>query len=136
MEEIRSSMAPQASASEASQSTELLRRLTDEFRRSGGWMKFLGVLSIIQGIMLVFTIWGILICWLPIWIGWILFKAADDAEIASRGAPARLLDYAMRINRYFTLQGIIALVMIVVVLILLLFVGVSALMFLKGLSSL
>ncbi|MGQ9603082.1 MAG: DUF5362 family protein [bacterium] len=133
MEEIRPTIPPSApSSSVASQSEELLRKLTDEFRRSKGWMKFLGVLSIIQGIMAIFTIWGILICWLPIWIGLILFKAADDAEMASRGAPTRLLDYSMRINRYFTIQGILALVAIVAVLIVLMVVGIGALMFLKG----
>lgn len=132
MEEIRSAVPP----SEPQASAELLRRLGDELRRGGGWMKFLAVLLIIQGIFLIFTIWGILICWLPIWLGWILFKAADDAEIASRGAPTRLLDYAVRINRYFTIQSILALVMIIVGLIVLLIVGVSALMLLKGISSL
>lgn len=132
MEEIRSAVPP----SEPQASADLLRRLSDEVRRGGGWMKFLGVLSIVQGILLIFTLWGILICWLPIWIGWILFKAADDAEIASRGAPTRLLDYAMRINRYFTIQGILALVMILAALIVLLVVGVGALMFLKGASGL
>ena len=41
------------------------------------WMKFLGVLMIIYGVLIAFTIVGIIICWLPIWIGVLLFQSAS-----------------------------------------------------------
>jgi hypothetical protein len=114
-------------------SEDLVKRLSVRAAGSAGWMKFLGVLSIIQGIFLVFTIWGILICWLPIWIGVILFKAAGDAEMASRGAPTQLEGFLEKINRYFLIQGILALIGIVVGLVFLFVFGVAAIMGLAGL---
>lgn len=76
-------------------------------------MKFLGVLSVLQGVLAVFTLWGILVCWLPIWLGVILFRAAEDAEAAAAGAPGRLESFLQRLNRYFLIQGIVALLGIV-----------------------
>ena len=112
MEDLTPTQAPSASPSD-----QLVRQLSENVARSSGWMKFLGVLSIIQGVLFIFTLWGILICWLPIWLGIILFKAGDDAETASRGAPKRLLDYVAKLNRYFQIQGILALILIILVLI-------------------
>jgi hypothetical protein len=37
--------------------------------RGAGWMKFLGVVSILEGALAVLTLWGILFAWLPIWPG-------------------------------------------------------------------
>ena len=42
-----------------------------------GWMKFVGVLSIIYGVLVALSIIGILIAWLPIWIGILLFQSAS-----------------------------------------------------------
>ena len=119
--------------SSAHPSEDLVKRLSLRATGSAGWMKFLGVLSIIQGIFLVFTLWGILICWLPIWIGVILFKAAGDAEMASRGAPTQLEGFLEKINRYFLIQGIMALIGIIIGLVVLFVVGMAAIMGLSGL---
>ena len=93
----------------------------------------MGVLSIIYGIFLVFTLWGILICWLPIWIGVILFKASGDAELASKGAPTKLLDYIQKINRYFLINGILALIGVIIFLVVLFVAGLAVFMRLGGL---
>ena len=45
--------------------------------QSKGWLKFLGVLSILQGIMAAITLVGLVIAWLPIWIGVVLHRAPD-----------------------------------------------------------
>jgi hypothetical protein len=117
---------------EKTPSEDLVKRLCLAATGSSGWMKFLGVLSIIQGIVLIFTIWGILICWLPIWIGVILFKASGDAEVASRGAPTKLMDFMQKINRYFLIQGIISLIMVVVFLVMIFVVGMAAFLSVLG----
>jgi hypothetical protein len=88
-------------------------------------MKLLGVLLIIYGVFLIMTIVGILICWLPIWIGVILFKAAGDAEAANKGAPQQLAGYIQKINRFFLIEGILALLGLIIGLIFL-FLGVMA----------
>ena len=93
---------------------ESLKRACKIAADSAGWMKLLGVLSIIQGVFAVFTIWGIVIAWLPIWLGVILFRAANEAEMSAAGLTNHLESYLKRLNRYFLIQGIMALLMIVV----------------------
>jgi hypothetical protein len=93
---------------------EALKRSCKIAADSAGWMKFLGVISILQGILMIFTIWGIIIAWLPIWLGVILFRAANEAEMASAGLSAHLEAYLRRLNKYFLIQGILMLLMIVV----------------------
>jgi hypothetical protein len=92
---------------------ETLKRACRIAADSAGWMKLLGVLSIIQGVFAVCTIWGILIAWLPIWLGVILFKAANEAEMSAAGLSNHLESYLRRLNKYFLIQGILALLMIV-----------------------
>jgi hypothetical protein len=110
---------------QANPSEELLKRLCYRAGASAGWMKFLGILSIVQGIFVIFTIWGILICWLPIWIGLILYRAAGDADLASRGAPQSLESFLQRINRYFLIQGVLTLIGIIVAIIMVMVMGLA-----------
>ena len=44
----------------------VLQQMLEPLYRAKGWLKFVGVLSIIQGVLSILSIWGILICWLPI----------------------------------------------------------------------
>ena len=39
---------------------------------AAGWMKLIGTLAIIQGVLLALTIVGLIIAWLPIWLGVLL----------------------------------------------------------------
>jgi hypothetical protein len=122
-----SGMQPQASPSE-----DLVRKLGLTAVGSTGWMKFLAVLLVISGIFLIFSIWGILICWLPIWAGIVLFKAASDAEMASRGAPAKLLELLLKINKFFMIMGIYALIMIIIMVVVFIIAGIAVFMNLGG----
>jgi small-conductance mechanosensitive channel len=108
---------------QANPSEELLKRLCYRAGASVGWMKLLGILSIVQGVFAIFTIWGILVCWLPIWIGLILYRAAGDAEMASKGAPQSLESFLQRINRYFLIQGVLTLIGIIVAIIMVMVLG-------------
>ena len=96
---------------------DILKQACKTAADSAGWMKFLGVVSIIQGVFAVFTIWGILIAWLPIWLGVILFRAANEAEMATAGLTDHLEAYLKRLNRFFLIQGILMLLMIVILLV-------------------
>lgn len=116
---------PAQPAQAGSPSEQLVKYLCDNVAKSATWMKLLGVLLIIYGVFLIISIVGILICWLPIWLGVILFKAAGDAEAASKGAPQQLAEYIQKINRFFLIEGILALIWLIIVLIAL-FVGVMA----------
>jgi hypothetical protein len=79
-----------------------------------GWMKFLAVLMIIYGVMMVFTIWGILLCWLPIWIGVSLYQAATAVERAYISQQTdELVRAMMRLKTFFTVQGVLMLITLV-----------------------
>jgi len=106
-------------------SDELVRKLSETARSSSTWMKFLGVMLIIDGVMLAITGIGLLICWLPIWLGVILFQAAGDAEMASKGAAVKLLDYIQKVNRFFLIQGILALLILVLSLVMVFVFGMA-----------
>jgi hypothetical protein len=112
-----------------SSSDDALKRACMVASQSAGWMKFLGVISIIQGILAVLTIWGIIVAWLPIWLGIILFRAANEAEMASAGLPEHLQAYLGRLNKYFLIQGIVMLLFIVFMLVM---VFVAGGLFLSG----
>ena len=91
-------------------------------------MKLLSVLMIIDGIFMIVTIIGILVCWLPIWLGVILFKAAGDAEAAQRGASQMLVGYVQKMNRFFLISGILALIWLVFFLIIIFMVGIGGML--------
>ena len=67
---------------EAANPGDLVREIGYPLYNCRGWMKFLGVMSIISGVIQVITIIGILFAWLPIWTGILLFQAASAAEQA------------------------------------------------------
>ena len=55
------------------------------------WLKFIGVMAIIYGVISAITIIGILIAWLPIWMGVLLFQAgnaAKDSQMLDNGNAA------------------------------------------------
>jgi hypothetical protein len=58
-------------------------------------------------------------------LGVILFKAAGDAEMASKGAATRMTDYLQKLNRYFLIQGILSLIMIIIGLVLVFVAGMA-----------
>lgn len=45
-----------------------------------GWMKFLGVIYMISGILACITIFGAITGWIPIWIGHLLMKTSKSLE--------------------------------------------------------
>jgi hypothetical protein len=114
---------PQPSPSE-----DLVRRLSLTAAGSTAWMKFLAVMLIIGGVILIVSLWGILICWLPIWAAVLLLKASGDADMASRGAPAKLLDFVQKTNKFFMITGIFFLVLIIILTVLFVIAGLAILM--------
>ncbi len=56
---------------------EIVRELSAPLASGRGWIKFLGILSIVSGALGALSIIGILWAWLPIWLGVLLFQAAS-----------------------------------------------------------
>ncbi len=108
-------------------SDETLRKACQEAPRSSGWLKFLGVVFIIYAILLTLGTMGIgiVIAWLPVWLGVILFKAANDAEMAAAGMSGHLVEYLKRLNKYFLIQGILMLLGVLMMLIMMFVMGIG-----------
>jgi len=98
-------------------STQLIKRLAAILAESAGWMKFFAVLSIISGALTMIGP-GIVIGWVQIWLGLVLWKAATLAQQATfTGAEADLAQALDRVRFYFKLMAIFLLVMVVVMII-------------------
>jgi hypothetical protein len=88
-----------------------LDHIRNSIRESQGWMKFLGILGIVAGALQALTIVGILVAWIPIWIGVLLFQAGNKgSDYVDRLMPADLVDYHLKLKNYFTILGIMAIV--------------------------
>ncbi len=85
--------------------------IAEKLKSMKGWLKFLGILSIAGGALYALTIVGIIFAWLPIWIGVVLYQAGERADryIASED-EAVLVEFMGKLNTYFTILGIAALV--------------------------
>jgi hypothetical protein len=76
-----------------------------------GWMKFVGILTIIGGCLQALSILGLVIAWLPIWMGVVLTKAGSKAgEYADKGDFASLEGLTGQLKTYFTISGIMIIV--------------------------
>lgn len=106
----------------------VVREVSAPLFQAKGWMKFLGVLMIIYGVVMIFTIVGIIICWLPIWMGLLLMKTANGIEAAQAGGDKSALVTAMsKLKTFFTIQGILALIGIIFVVVTMIITGTTAL---------
>lgn len=88
----------------------VMRPLSD----SAGWMKLIGTLAIVYGVLIALTIVGLIIAWLPIWMGVLLRRAADESQKANRtGSQAHAVSATSSLQTFFKVQGIIVLIGIV-----------------------
>jgi hypothetical protein len=91
----------------------LVREISNSLSRASGWMKFLGIVMIIYGVMMALTIVGIIIAWLPIWLGIIVYQAAKNSKTATlTGDKFMLMKSLQNINNYFTISGILLIISI------------------------
>lgn len=98
--------------------SNLIKEVSTPLYQARGWMKFLGVMFIIGGVLYALTIVGIIIAWLPIWLGVILFQAGNSSEQAYfNGDKLSFLKSLGQVKQYFTIMGIMTLIGIVLSLI-------------------
>jgi hypothetical protein len=98
----------------APQETQLVQQLSIPIFQARGWLKFLGVLSIISGVGSALSIVGIIFAWLPIWMGVLMFQAGSSIAPAGQfGDKFAFLSSMGSLKTYFVLQGILALLGIV-----------------------
>ena len=90
---------------------EIIREISLPLYLSKGWLKLIGVLTIIYGVICALTIFGLIIACLPIWMGVLLFKTGSEIEIAKlEGDKQHLLNSMWKLKTYFTICGVLALI--------------------------
>lgn len=100
------------------------------------WMKLIGVVMIIYGILVALSIIGLLIAWLPIWIGVLLFQSANAIDVAYNQADQAAAIRAMdRLKVYFIINGVLLLIMIVLGVVGFLFGGMAAIMGMQNMGG-
>ena len=57
--------------------TDETRAIMAPLAAASGWLKFLGILGIVTGCFTALTCYGLVIAWLPIWIGVLQLQAAS-----------------------------------------------------------
>lgn len=106
--------------------TQLVREVSLPMFQAKGWLKLLGVVMIVQGIFTALTIVGIIIAWLPIWLGVLLFQAAAAAEGAQvSGSKVQLMESLWKLKTYFVINGILMVIVLALVAFSILTMGVG-----------
>lgn len=97
------------------QDGQTVQQLSVPIYQAKGWLKFLGVLSIIAGVGQALSIVGILFAWLPIWMGVLMFQAGSNIESAAQfGDKFAFLRSMGSLKTYFVLQGVLSLIGILI----------------------
>ena len=96
--------------------TQLVREFSLPMYQAKGWLRLLGIVMIVQGIISALTIVGIIIAWLPIWLGVLLFQAAGAAEGAQMaGSKQQLMESLWKLKTYFVINGVMMLIVLAII---------------------
>ena len=83
--------------------------------QAAGWLKFLGILNIIAGVIYCLTIVGLIVGWLPIWIGISLNKASSSLESGlARRSPGDIRAGMDSLALVIKIFGVLAIIGIVI----------------------
>ncbi len=86
----------------------VVRELSLPIYQCKGWLKLIGVLSILSGILTAVTLVGIVIAWLPIWTGVLLLQAASAVEKSQVSGEKQILFHSLsKLKIYFIITGIL-----------------------------
>jgi hypothetical protein len=91
--------------------TKSVSELSQPFVPGVGWMKFIGIIYIIGGALACITIIGIVIAWLPIWMGALLTQSASAIERAHQNNDAAAMKESLaRLGTLFVMKGVLIIV--------------------------
>jgi len=110
---------------------QMIRDLSGTLYGMKGWLKFIGIVTVIGGIISALSLVGIIFAWVPIWMGITLYKASNKIEMAyNSGDKIQLMEAFSNLKTYFTIQGFLLIISIVLtVFSILLFSSVFMMMF-------
>jgi len=58
------------------ESTNIVQDLQNSALKMTGWLKFVGIVTIVSGALAALSVIGIVFAWIPIWLGVLLMQAA------------------------------------------------------------
>ena len=110
-----------------------LQALSSPLYSARVWLKFIGVMFIINGVLTALSIVGIIVAWIPIWLGILLFQIAGAAEQAFLTQNEdEFLKSQTKLKTYFTITGVLMLISLVVMV---LFLGLGGIAAISQLAS-
>ncbi|WP_440997639.1 DUF5362 domain-containing protein [Arhodomonas sp. SL1] len=116
------------------ESGTLIRRLATPLAEGNFWLKLVGVLLIVNGVLTALTIVGLLIAWLPIWMGVLLFQASGAiSQARDQGDETAMIRGQQRLRTFFTISGVLTLIILVIWLVGMVF-GIGGMMFGPGMG--
>ncbi|GMT45453.1 MAG: hypothetical protein IEMM0006_1285 [bacterium] len=90
---------------------DVVRALSYPLFSNKGWLKFFGIMNILYGVFAAITVVGIIIAWLPIWLGVLVNTAANKIEKAYVvGDYQALLETQQKLSTYFLINAILVLI--------------------------
>jgi hypothetical protein len=95
--------------------SDVERKVTTNCKDMNGWIKFLGIAFIIVGGFLVVSIVGIIIAWLPIWMGVILLRGANSTREVAMGKIESIGNMFGSLKTFFLLAGVAMIVYLVLI---------------------
>lgn len=82
-------------------------RLLQPVAESTGWLRFLSVAVIATGVLTALTLVGLVIAWLYIWVGVLLWQASERASQARLTRdPAQLEEYLRKLRSLIVIAGV------------------------------
>lgn len=84
------------------------------------WLKFVGIVTIVSAVPMALTIFGLIIAWLPIWLGVLLIQAGSAAQQQDERELLRMVE---KLKTYFIIQGLLILLGIAVAVLISIFFG-------------
>jgi hypothetical protein len=95
-------------------SEELVKDLAQRMSGAKFWMYLIGIVFIIGGVFEAISIIGLVIAWLPVWLGVLLCMAASSlGQAKMTGDTDKMQQMLGRLKLYFVVQGIVTLIGIV-----------------------
>ena len=101
----------------------VIKQVSAPLFSSKGWMKFVGIMLIITGVFYAISIVGIVIAWIPIWLGILLIGAANRLDAAhNHGDKYSFIEAQTKIGSFFTISGVLMLISLLLTIV---FIGIA-----------
>lgn len=106
------------------ESTDIVQDLQNSALKMTGWLKFVGIVTIVSGALAALSVVGIVFAWIPVWLGVLLMQAAARAENARiSDNPRELVQMFEKLRLYFLINGVMIILGLAFVLFVLLSLG-------------